>query len=737
MAGLQQPCPLDGKEDECKGIVQTYLPASAFTACSTNKWPENSLFRDVDATSVSFDDLKRYKPLVLALYDLSPMGEFTTGFLEKVFLNLDQECDHNLSHGRYIRDKAKWANTEAYCLFGLLSYARKYWRKSLCKKNVTEMAGELQAVMVKNPKKARHTCTREYRQLRAEQPQDSVEASEAATPVTIAAAETAMVWEISDGEDEPSDSGEHGCPAQSSAAASHDGGAHTHDELMQPQLANTGLAESDHCVSDELRGDYEQLVASEQPDSGLPQSLDDDQPSSSHDAGHENIDKLGDMDVVGSSGASASVPEAPPAASKDEEVVEIPDDASLCASTIALGSPWAEDDDFFGDDGGDHNDQAPHHCEEPDSGREQPRPMEDEHISPADESQALGAVQDEDLSVGPAKIGDTPVSEILESFCRGEVPPDNKELYNLVKDSYVEVYEAMMKKNIPIVPNGVISRCMAVISQHDSGSVSPQASSPGDQEPCSVKEPETYRGTLRRLGRFSEEDIPPTQLSDEEKPALKDVMRSKYNPNMDREPDFMRSMQILASTEDPPNYASQGADVGRTRGRKPNRSNPKSKKVRSKKGKKGTVTKGRKGSKVKHVRKPKKAMKNVSQDGSHDSPSKTSKPRKKRVGKFDKLNTRPCKGRSTETGATHEPEPSVDQPMHHGPRRVPPAHITANHVYSSAYRHNKSLGQEYARAAGKLAAATFRDLGYVDDLCGVFRMQPRSKGKGAAAVEED
>ena len=146
-----------------------------------------------------------------------------------------------------------------------------------------------------------------------------------------------------------------------------------------------------------------------------------------------------------------------------------------------------------------------------------------------------------------------------------------------------------------------------------------------------MKEPETYRGTLRRLGRFSEEDIPPTQLSDEEKPALKDVMRSKYNPNMDREPDFMRSMQILASTEDPPNYASQGADVGRTRGRKPNRSNPKSKKVRSKKGKKGTVTKGRKGSKVKHVRKPKKAMKNVSQDGSHDSPSKTSKPRKKRL----------------------------------------------------------------------------------------------------------
>ena len=28
---------------------------------------------------------------------------------------------------------------EAYCLFGLLSYARKYWRKSLCKKNATHL----------------------------------------------------------------------------------------------------------------------------------------------------------------------------------------------------------------------------------------------------------------------------------------------------------------------------------------------------------------------------------------------------------------------------------------------------------------------------------------------------------------------------------------------------------------------------------------------------------------------
>ena len=125
-------------------------------------------------------------------------GEFTTGFFEKVFMELDNECDGHLSQGRYLKQKVKWANTEtwlnwcflflfglvhaswihmydpivllleekkntlpnrgtesqtlnvapsqnwvtrgsqeAYVLFGILGYARKYWRKSLCKKTVT------------------------------------------------------------------------------------------------------------------------------------------------------------------------------------------------------------------------------------------------------------------------------------------------------------------------------------------------------------------------------------------------------------------------------------------------------------------------------------------------------------------------------------------------------------------------------------------------------------------------
>ena len=69
------------------------------------------------------------------------------------------------------------------------------------------MAGELQAVMVKNPKRARLTCTKEYRQLRAGQSQGEGEVAAAAQPVMAATADSAMVWEISDGEDEPSDSG--------------------------------------------------------------------------------------------------------------------------------------------------------------------------------------------------------------------------------------------------------------------------------------------------------------------------------------------------------------------------------------------------------------------------------------------------------------------------------------------------------------------------------------------------
>lgn len=65
------------------------------------------------------------------------------------------------------------------------------------------MAGELQAVMEKNPKRSRHTCTKEYKdQLRSGQVASSDAAASAAPSSASPAPEAAMVWEISDGEDD-------------------------------------------------------------------------------------------------------------------------------------------------------------------------------------------------------------------------------------------------------------------------------------------------------------------------------------------------------------------------------------------------------------------------------------------------------------------------------------------------------------------------------------------------------
>eukprot|EP00435_Cladocopium_sp_Y103_P035265 s534_g9.t1 len=212
---------------------------------------------------------------------------------------------------------------------------------------------------------------------------------------------------------------------------------------------------------------------------------------------------------------------------------------------------------------------------------------------------------------------------------------------------------------------------------------------------------------------------------------------------MQGEPCFMSAMQQLASTADPPVYASQGADVGRTRGRKPKSNKTKGKNEKSKKGKKGKATKA---CKVKTVRKTKKAKRVTATGKSSDSPKKKTSPRKttkrRRVGKFHKLDTRPAtetvhsvaRGGEDETGGSEAPG-ADDQPCHHGPRRVPPPHITPNHVYSSAYRRNKAYGQEYAREAGKLAAASFREFGYVDDLCGVFRATQRAKVQSSTGDE--
>ena len=56
-------------------------------------------------------------------------GEFTCGFLEKVFMNLDSTCKFNLSKGRYVKDKVKWANTDTLTMHVYELCSRYSWYK--------------------------------------------------------------------------------------------------------------------------------------------------------------------------------------------------------------------------------------------------------------------------------------------------------------------------------------------------------------------------------------------------------------------------------------------------------------------------------------------------------------------------------------------------------------------------------------------------------------------------------
>lgn len=67
---------------------------------------------------------------------------------------------------------------------------------------VTEMAAELQAVMIKNPKRARLTCTKEYRRQRAEHESQGDEGTAVPSDSAEQCDSAVQIWEISDGEDE-------------------------------------------------------------------------------------------------------------------------------------------------------------------------------------------------------------------------------------------------------------------------------------------------------------------------------------------------------------------------------------------------------------------------------------------------------------------------------------------------------------------------------------------------------
>ena len=94
------------------------------------------------------------------------------------------------------------------CNTELQTTKRAYSIAALFFVQVTEIGAQLQAVMQKNPKKARHTCTKEYKARKKAGLEELVEElGQEAEPVPMREAE---VWEISEGEDDSPHSGSAG-----------------------------------------------------------------------------------------------------------------------------------------------------------------------------------------------------------------------------------------------------------------------------------------------------------------------------------------------------------------------------------------------------------------------------------------------------------------------------------------------------------------------------------------------
>ena len=217
------------------------------------------------------------------------------------------------------------------------------------------------------------------------------------------------------------------------------------------------------------------------------------------------------------------------------------------------------------------------------------------------------------------------------------------------------------------------------------------------------------------------------------------------------EPPFVKEMQKAAAAEDPPNFSTQGEDVGKTRGRKPAKNKakealeneaeepkePKARKPRatSKAKADGDDTLATSPTRVRG-RVPASKRKQPVKSNAETGESAVSTDKKK-----DSKSSKRAKGKHEANGVEndkHDRDSKVStppiQPEHGGELRKPPAHITANHVYSSAYVKYKAHGDDIARQAGQMAATMFRESGQVDDLCGLFRA-PRRKPAAVKTAE--
>ena len=197
------------------------------------------------------------------------------------------------------------------------------------------------------------------------------------------------------------------------------------------------------------------------------------------------------------------------------------------------------------------------------------------------------------------------------------------------------------------------------------------------------------------------------------------VKTSKY-PS--KEGSFPSALLNKLQNYEVPVYASQGLDVGKVRGRKSKKmeatKSPSKKPCKTRKGKgkkKNTRAKQR-------TAKAKAMERYKAEHGNSNEPTKP-KPNKTALAKTTQAEPSQPKRRKQATSGSTEQQSKQNNKK----ERIPPEHVTANHVYSSAYRKAKAQGMDgdQCRKIAMQAGQLFRERGVVTNLCGEFRSTRR------------
>ena len=192
-------------------------------------------------------------------------------------------------------------------------------------------------------------------------------------------------------------------------------------------------------------------------------------------------------------------------------------------------------------------------------------------------------------------------------------------------------------------------------------------------------------------------------------------------------PDYTGEIEAAVKALKPPEFSTQGEAAGKTRGRKPKKASPKAKAKTGAKRATGRETKssGTRGANPRAKAKAAPKAKSAAKRARSVRP-KTSEPP---AATEDAV---PAHAEPKRRSRARKPAASVPAaPADDREERVPPPHVTHNHIYSSAYR--KALSQvpndvENAKSQGNKAVDYFKVHGKVNYLCGKFRENPRKKG---------